>query len=96
MADRKLSFAQNLQGKISVLAKAADELENLYTIFFDRGYNSGGSNTIVDGDLSSIGITAAELGEAITFIENLGKLLNNQDPTNADYDATLNKIRSDI
>lgn len=93
---RKLSFTQNLQGKISALAGAADELKNLYDLYFDRGYNSGGSDPIVDGDITDTEITASDVAAAITFIENFDKLLNNQDPTNGDYDATLNKVRSDI
>lgn len=93
---RKLLFVQNVQGKIGILAKAADELKNLYDMYFDRGYNSGGANEIVDGDITATEITAADLGAAVTFIENLDKLLNNQDPANSDYDSTLNKVRSDI
>lgn len=93
---RKLNFAQNLQGKIAALAGAADELKNLYDVYFDRGYNNGGADPIVDGDITATEITAADLGAAVTFIENLEKLLTNQDPINSDYDSVLNKVRSDI
>ena len=93
---RKLDFTQNLQGKVGALALAADELKNLYDLYFDRGYNSGGADPIVDGDIADTEITAADVTLAITFVENLEKLLTNQDPTNGDYDATLNKVRSDI
>ena len=93
---KKLDFATQLQRQVTLIAQAADKGDDLVTVYFDRTYNSGGADEIVDADLTTLEITAAQLGNAITFFQNLNKLLNNEDPANADYDATLNAVRTDL
>jgi hypothetical protein len=69
-------------------------LANLETVYFDRGYNGGGSNPITDGDASPL--TAANYAALITLIQQLNNFLGNSAVTPADYDATLNTIRTDV
>jgi hypothetical protein len=74
----------------------SDRLANLETVYFDRGYNGGGSNPITDEDLTSLGYTAANLANLITLIQQLNNFLGNSAVTSGDYDATLNAVRNDV
>ena len=93
---RKESFARKIMDAVSSIAQASDSGDNLVTVYFDRGYNSGGGDAISDSDLTELGITSAELANGITFFQNLNTMLNNGVPTQSDYDTTLNTLRNDI
>jgi hypothetical protein len=93
----KLIFAGQAQDSATTMATLGDKLADLHSVYFDRGYNSsGGSNPITDDDLSSLGITAVQLANLITLAEQFANFLNNAAVIQADYDATLNAIRTDI
>jgi hypothetical protein len=96
MANQKEIFAQKAQEAATTLAQVGDRLDDLVTVYFDRGYNSGGANGIDDSDLTSLGITAAQLGGLITLAQQLSNFRNNQAVTTADYDVTLNALRTDV
>jgi hypothetical protein len=92
----KQTFARQLQtdaGKIAEIRKFLDDRKGVY---FDRGYNSGGSNPIVDADVADLDLTAAQVGSWITLLEQLEKFFTNQSVTQADYDATLSVMRRDL
>ena len=59
MAD-KVTFANKAQETATKLAQAVDAANDLETVYFDRGYNVGGTNLIVDLDIIGLGITAAK------------------------------------
>lgn len=92
----KLTFGEQSQNDATTLAQVADKLSNLETVYFDRGYNSAGSNPIVDGDIVSLNITAADLAALITLTQQLNNFLGNLAVTTGDYDATLNTVRTDV
>ena len=94
MAPRKTDFALALRTAGGSLADAADDLADLYEVYWASGYNSGGSNELVAGDLTGHDITVTQVTAMITLAENLAKFLNNQDPTNADYDQTLDGLKN--
>lgn len=93
---QKESFVQKLQGAATQLAQTADVFVDLETVYFDRGYNTGGANAIGDVDIESTGLTAAQVASLITLGQQLTNFLNNQTVTEADYDATLNAARTDV
>jgi hypothetical protein len=93
---RKETFVQKLQEAATQIAVAADRFEDLETIFFDRGYNSGGANQIQDEDIEATGLTAAQVGSLITFGQQLQLFLNAGAVVQGDYDVTLNAARTDI
>lgn len=93
---RKTAFVRRQQEAATQIAQAADLLGNLETVFFDRGYNSGGANAIEDADVVATGLTAAQVGSLITFGQQLHNFLNNETVAKADYDATLNAARTDV
>ena len=92
----KITWATQAQVDATTLAQVADRLANLETVYFDRGYNSGGSDPIGDGDVVTLGITAAQLGSLVTLIQQLNNFLGNVAVITADYDSTLNVVRSDV
>lgn len=92
----KLTFGEQSQNDATTLAQVADRLANLETVYFDRGYNSGGTNPIVDGDIVSLNITAANLAALVTLTQQLNNFLGNLAVATGDYDATLNTVRTDV
>lgn len=92
----KLTFAGKAQDSATTMANIGDQLADLYSVYFDRGYNSGGANPITDDDLASLGMTAVQLGNLITLAEQFANFLGNAAVAQDDYDVTLNAIRTDI
>lgn len=92
----KTSFIQQTQEVSNALSKASNDIVDLVETYFDRGYNSGGAAAITDGDASAFGLTAANVGSFITMAQQLTNFFTNQTVTEADYDATLNVMRTDI
>jgi len=92
----KTDFGRAVQKNTNQFIQAAEKLINLGELYTDRGYNSGGSSPIVDGDVSDLGFTATQLGSLFTMVTQLSNFLNNGTVTEADYDATVSIIRSDL
>lgn len=95
MADQKVLFAQRMQAACTQLAQVADAYADMFTVYFDRGYDAAGANPIVDDDLTSLGITAANIAAGMTLAEQIQHFLNNQAALVSDYDQTLNALRTD-
>ncbi len=92
---KKEKFATKIIEMATNVGYWADNAENYHGSYFDKGYNSGGSNEIVDADVASLEITASQLVSAMTFIENFNKFFENEVVAQADYKATINAIRTD-
>lgn len=92
----KLVFSEQAQVMATSLAQLGDNLSDLESVYFDRGYNGGGADQIVDSDIISLNITATQLALLVTLAQQLSNFLGNLAVTQADYDATLNAIRTDI
>lgn len=91
--ERFASTIQNLTNQVVILTP---KIKDIFETYFDRGYNGGGSDPIIDGDVTGLGLTAAEIAAFITFAENWNNFLNNQAVFQSDYANTLNNIRTDI
>ncbi len=96
MASRKFQFAQRMMGFCAVLAQVADDGYDAREVFQDREWHSGGSDPIVDEDITGLEITAVQLQDSVEFFDQLYKLLNNQATTPKDYDKDLNEMRDDV
>lgn len=92
----KIVFSQKGQEVSNALAKAANDLEDFVSTFFDRGYNIGGADQIVDADIASLGIDAATLNSFVTTAQQLANFFGNAAVTQGDYDSSVNKMRTDI
>jgi hypothetical protein len=89
----KGNFVAAMQAAMTAIAQASDTLDNLHSVYFDRGYGSAGADPIADGDT---GIPAATVAAGITFTEQFRKFLDGQEVSAGDYDSTLNKLRTDV
>jgi hypothetical protein len=96
MSVEKERFASRMIKAVTDLARIHNDMRDLFQVYFVRGYNSGGGDTIIDADVASAGLTAAELASAITLAENLPKFLTGQASFTSDYSATIANIRNDI
>jgi hypothetical protein len=92
----KLTFASKAQSLATILAQASNDLDDLVTVYFDEGFDSGGADPIANGDIESLGITAVELGSMITFAQQFNDFLNNAAVATLDRDPTLNAMRTDV
>jgi hypothetical protein len=96
MASKKIDFATQCQTHATTLAQVSDALSDIETVYFDRGYNSGGGDELVDGDITALEITAANIGSLITLAQQLRNFVDNAAVTQGDYDSTLNVLRTDL
>lgn len=92
--NEKLSYAIGIRRLTTKLMEDAEDLMVLYDIYFDRGYNSGGANEIVDGDIIESGITASAIADVITAVAQLSNYMDNASVTTGDYSASYNKTRN--
>ena len=92
----KLTFATQAQSDATTLAALGESLDAVVGVYFDRGYDSGGSDPIADIDIESLGITAADLAAMVTLAQQLANFLGNAAVATADYQATINTIRTDL
>lgn len=92
----KLTFASKAQSLATTLAQASNDLDDLVTVYFDEGFNDVGTDPIANGDIESLGITAIELGDMITFAEQFNDFLNTAVVATLDRDPTLNAMRTDL
>lgn len=97
MTTKKAEFITAVQEISTVLARTGPQFQWLFETYFDRGYNNGGANPLVDIDFPpELGITAGDVAAFITLAENVGNLLESRAVFVSDYGATLNRLRVDI
>lgn len=97
MADKVL-FATTVRDQATRLANLIAESNELVAAYFDRGFNGGGADPIIDGNVSGVGVTAAQVGSWITLAQQLlmfrdGVTIGRVD---ADYGSTMNVLRTDL
>lgn len=93
----KVTFAQRAQVVATDLANVVTECADLAKVWADRTYNVGGANVMVDADVASIGLKAADVGSMITLCQQIGIIFGNTTGyIQADYKSTLSKMRTDV
>jgi len=96
MASNKVIFTTESIRIATVLAQEFNNIVELRKNFFDSGYDAAGSDPIVDGDISMLNRTAANVVDLITLAEQAGNFIDNAVVTQADYGSTLNNMRNDF
>jgi hypothetical protein len=92
----KSQYIQQITAVVTMIAQSFSQALALKDTYYDRGYGTGGANTITDADLAGTGLTPAEIASAITLFEQLQALRHNGAVVPGDYDSTLNKLRRDL
>lgn len=98
MAD-KIKFTEQGQDWCTRLAALFREAPDLEGVYFDEGFDGVGSDPIIDADIDSLGVTAADVAAFITVAEQLQKfdIGDVGDPViNANYGAPVNRMRTDV
>lgn len=85
----KQHYARQAQQMAASFSALADDIVSLESIWWDRGYNSGGADELTDADVESLGITAADVVGMITFAGALETFM----AANRGY---LSKMRNDL
>lgn len=95
MATQKENYVISLLDLAKNIAnEAMDKGPDLTSQYFDLGYNSGGGDEIVDGDLTNFnGLTAAEVSGVITALQQLANYFDNAAVTTGDYAVSYNNVR---
>lgn len=91
----KLQFVQDMQAAATDMAKLKATMADLNSAYFDRGYNSGGANPIVDADVASLGIKASDVTNGDTLASDFLNFLGNAAVTTANRQATVDALRTD-
>lgn len=92
----KNAFTNQYRDQATAVAQARSVCEAMIKVYYNRGYNTGGSDQITDEDIAATNITAAELANMVTFSEQLVNMLDNQAVTQSNYQATLDVLRNDL
>lgn len=91
---KKITFADQALRLNKKIAEAMDQIAATSSAYFDNGFDSAGSDPILDTDLAERpGLTAADLSAFITLLNELNKFFEDGAVTQADYSATVNKLR---
>lgn len=98
MDEQKTIFIINLQNKIAQLALVADVALDLAKVYADRGYGASGSNPITNQQFQAAGstLTATDLANVITTLEQLNTFMSGGTPVPGDWKAKINVFRNDI
>lgn len=65
----ELTFAKRGRELATNIALLYDDFIGWQNTYWDRGYNSGGTQEITDADLEESGVKAADLAGLTTFID---------------------------
>lgn len=94
---KKEDFVAAAQEISTVLAKAGPQFQYLFETFFDRGYNVGGSDTLITADFpTELGVVEGDIYAFITLAEQIGNFLRGDAVFVSDYGHVLNRLRVDI
>jgi hypothetical protein len=82
----KIDTAKAIVAAVKSLALVTDTAADLEAEYFDAG-------TFVDGDVSALGLTAADIASCITLLQQMSNLMTGGATAVAMYRTTLNKVR---
>ena len=88
MANKK-QYTDKARSLASIFANLSDDILSLQSVWFDRGYNSGGADELIDADIETTGVSAADVTGMITFAGALDTFL----ASNRGY---ISKMRNDL
>lgn len=85
----KVQYTRRARDMASIFSSLTDDIIALRNVYWDRGYNSGGTDPLIDADVESLGVTTADVTGMITFADALEAFL----VANRGY---LSKMRNDL
>ena len=92
LMSEKVAFALQVRETVGKMAEAMDSSPTLVQMWFDLLF--GSSNPISDADIAETGMTAEELVNGITLMQNFDRFCNNDAAlVTGEYRVTINRIR---
>lgn len=86
-----LAYGRRAQQVAAALAQTAQACDDLVAVWRARSYQT----TLTDGALTELGMTAADLAAFVDVARQVRRLLAGQTTTPGDYEAAVNRVRSD-
>ena len=94
---QKSNFINETLSAATKLGQIASDVEELKSIYQDRGYGAGGADEITQADLDEVPVVVqlADFTDMVTCMQQLLKFMGNEAVTQGDYESTINKVRVD-
>lgn len=89
MADNKETYARRGREIATALALLVNDLAAWRNTYWDRTYNASGADELTDGDITDIGVSAADVTGLTTFADAMDTFM----ATNRPY---LSNMRQDM
>ncbi len=102
MENAKTSYARSVQNLATTLAAISHQAEDIQRVWDNRLYGPGAANAFTDAELEGLEtaggrkMTADDMYAFIILCAQLQEFLHNGTPSQSDYAATINHIRTDI
>jgi hypothetical protein len=80
MAENKVTFTRRGRELATALALQMNDLAAWRDTYWDRAYNGGGTDEIIDADVTETGVTAADITGLVTFADALDTFLTSTRP----------------
>jgi hypothetical protein len=95
--DKQLSYVEKVKQAMTVLAQVLDTASSLEKVYFDRGYNAGGTAEITDPAIHPYTqVSADDLALSVTLLSQFRAFCMNEEVKPGDRASTLNKLRNDF
>lgn len=78
--DNKTTFARRGRELATALALQMNDLSAWRNTYWDRTYNAGGADAIVDVDIADTGVSAGDITGLVTFADALDTFLTSTRP----------------
>ena len=67
----KLQYARRARDMAAIFSKLSDDILSLQNVYFDRGYNDGGDDELIDAGVEAVDVTGmiTFAGALDTFLE---------------------------
>lgn len=102
MDNAKASYARSVQNLATTLAGISHQIEDIQKVWDNRLYGPGAINAFTDAELESLEtaggrkMTADDMYAFVILCAQFQAFLHNGTPSQSDYAATINHIRTDI
>jgi hypothetical protein len=85
--------ARDLMSSLDQLRTVYQNFKTTNTAYFENGFNVGGSDEILDADLVNLNLTASDLVNSITLLQNFENLMEGVAATVTPFKTILSRLK---
>lgn len=93
----KTKWLSEMNGAVRDFIELRKKVDDIFQTYFDKGFNSGGADELVAGDLTGTpwdgAVTMTEIGNTVTGFEQYLKFMDNEAVTTGDYSGVFNAVK---